>query len=201
MTKPHPSFSEIILVPEKDAYISEYYPDTNFGDRYYLFANRFQGCGDEYKSLMKFDLCAGCNTVPPNSCIVHATLKLWVYRNEVPVNETTDLCVYPVVQYWNELGVTWNNRPNVNFSDSYCTSVCPDEVNQWICINVTDLVRQWYTGCVVNDGILIKCDEPYDSLLGFYSREYEDSTYWPRLSICYGVNCCIEHHYPNGSTG
>lgn len=199
MKKPHPSFSEIVLVPKKDAYISEFYPNTNFGDRFYLFANRFQGCGDEYKSLIKFDLCAGCNNVPPNSFIVHATLKLWVFRNEVPANETTDLCVFPIVQSWNELGVTWNNQPNVDFSESYCTTVSPNDINQFITIDVTELVKKWYTGHIVNDGILIQCDENFDSLLAFYSREFENSNFWPRLSIWYGVKCCIEHHKPHSS--
>jgi riboflavin synthase len=45
-------------------------------------------------------------------------------------------------------------------------------------------------------GLLLKCDEPFDSLLGFYSREFEDSTYWPRLCVSYGVKCCVDRHHP-----
>jgi len=188
----YPPFNKICFTPEKDAYVAEYYPNTNFGDRYYLFSNLFQGCDDEYQSLIKFDLCnPDCNHIPPNSFILEACLHLWVYRNEVPQNETTDLCAYPVVQYWDEQGVTWNTRPNYDDTTSFCTAVCPGDVDQWIGINVTELVRDWYKGFRVNDGILLKCDECFDSVLGFYSKEYEDSRYWPYLCIRYGVKCCV----------
>ncbi len=189
--------NKICFTPDKDAYISEYYPNQNFGERYYLFSNQFRGCNDEYRSLVKFDLCQNdCLMIPPNSFIVNACLRLWVYRNEVPACQTTDLCAYPVVQNWEELGVTWNKQPNFDGGCSYCTCVSPGCVNYWLEIDLTDLVQDWYQGHVVNDGILLKCDEPFDSVLGFYSREYEDSTYWPRLCVTYGVKCCVEQCYP-----
>lgn len=192
----HP-LNRICFTPTKDAYISEFYANKNFGDRFYLFTNQFQGCGDEYQSLIQFDLCQdNCRMIPPNSFIKEATLRLWVYRNEVPCGRTTDLCAYPVVQNWKEFKVTWNNRPLIDNCHSFCTTVSPGFVNDWLEINVTDLVKAWYEGCIVNDGLLLKCDEPFDSLLGFYSREFENSTYWPRLCVSYGVKCCVDRHHP-----
>ncbi len=193
----HP-LNRICFTPKKDAYISEFYPTMNFGDRFYLFANQFQGCNDEYQSLIKFDLCQDdCRQIPPNSFIEKACLRLWIYRNEVPSNTTTDLCAYPVVQKWTELGVTWDTRPNFDSSWPFCTCISPGFINDWVEIDLTNLVKAWYKGYVVNDGILLKCDEPFDSLLGFYSREFEDSTYWPRLCVTYGVKCCVEQHRPH----
>lgn len=191
----HHPLNRICFTPTEDAYISEYYPCTNFGERYYLFANQFQGCNDEYQSLLKFDLCQdNCRMIPPNSFIKEATLRLWVYRNEVPCDRTTELCAYPVVQNWQELAVTWNTRPLIDAAYPFCTCVSPGFVNDWLEIDVTNLVKAWYKGYVVNNGLLLKCNETFDSVLGFYSREYEDSTYWPRLCVSYGVKCCVDRH-------
>jgi hypothetical protein len=119
-----------------------------------------------------------------------------LYLAQVPCGRTTDLCAYPVVQNWKEFKVTWNNRPLIDNCHSFCTTVSPGFVNDWLEIDVTDLVKAWYEGCIVNDGLLLKCDEPFDSLLGFYSREFENSTYWPRLCVSYGVKCCVDRHHP-----
>jgi len=192
----HP-LNRICFTPVKDAYISEFYPNINFGDRYYLFANQFQGRKDEYQSLLKFDLCEDrCRMIPPNSFITDACLRLWVFRNEVPQNKTTDLCAYPVLQKWRELQVTWNTRPLFDPGNSFCTCVPPGFVNDWLEIDLTNLVKAWYKGYVVNNGLLLKCDERFDSLLAFYSREFKDSTFWPRLCVTYGVKCCVDTHRP-----
>lgn len=181
----------IYFTPEKDAYVSEYYAATNFGDVPYLYVNRFQGPNDDYQSLLKFDLCSlACNQVPPNSEINPTKLYLKIYRNEVPV--LTRVFAYRIKQPWDEAGVTWNTRPMVDYSMpvGYIDIAAGASGTVEMDLNPT-IVMGWYNGYYMNHGLLLKCDEPANSLIGFYSREFTDPDYWPKLGICYAQNCCV----------
>jgi len=175
--------SRVWFTPNNDAYISQYYLSTNFGTTYYLFTNRYHGLDDEYRALIEFPY-----EIAPHHSIKKAYLRLWIYRNEIPATATTNLCIHPVVQDWDELDVTWNNRPNYDLDFYICKAINPGFVNQWLEIDVTSLVKAWHSRHIVNDGIVVKCDEVFDSLIGFYSSKYEDSTYWPRLGVDYTVD-------------
>ncbi len=180
--------ANITFLPVQDAYVAEFYPDTNFGCSPYLFTNRFQGCGDIYRTYIKFDLCSMiCNQIPPNSCIRYACLWFPLYRNEVPICGNT-LYVYRVIQDWEEHCITWNNQPITALIPDGSTFVAPDD--QYVHIDITDLVNWWYNGLYPNFGLQLRCDEDFDSLLAFFSREYPNSDYWPRLTVWYSENCC-----------
>lgn len=187
----------IYFTPEKDAYIAQYYPDINFGDVPYLYTNRYQGCNDEYQSLIKFDLCSlGCNQIPSNSEINPTRLYLKIYRNEIP--HTTRLYAYRIMQYWDENTVTWNNKPMVDYSQAVGHVDIDAGYFGWVNMELNyNIVQKWYNGYYRNYGLLLKCEEPCDSLIGFYSREFYNPDYWPMLGICYYQNCCYEPE--NGS--
>lgn len=186
----------ITFTPSQDAYIAEYYPTANFGTVPYLYVSRYKQAGDIYRSLIQFDLCSlSCNYIPPNSCIEEAYLELPVYRNEIPAGEKVNLKVYRVLQAWDEFKVTWNTQPftanttdgNKDVASGYFGTVS---------IEITDLVKGWYDGSIVNNGLLLKGSENNNRLLGFYSREFYDSGQWPRLVICYEQNCCVSDRVP-----
>lgn len=158
-----------LLHPIEDAYISQYYANSNFGHAPYLYTNRYQGAGDEYQSLLKFNNDFSCH---PRRRI-HSQLRLKIYRNEAPSSIT--LMVYKVVDSWSELGVTWNNRPRIEATPVGSAVVHPGFFG-WVEINLHEHFDHHH-------GLLIKCDEPFNSLLGFYSREYHDSDYWPQLRV------------------
>jgi hypothetical protein len=67
-----------LLHPIEDAYISQFYANSNFGAVPFLYTNRYKGPGDEYQSLLKFDDDFFCH--PGRR--VHAQLRLKIYRNE-----------------------------------------------------------------------------------------------------------------------
>ncbi|HZK44181.1 MAG TPA: DNRLRE domain-containing protein [Syntrophomonadaceae bacterium] len=178
----------ITFTPEKDAYVAQYYPDTNFGLSPYLFTNRFEGNCDIYRAYIKFDLCSMlCNQIPPNSCITYACLEFPLSRNEVPPCDNT-LYVYRVLQDWAEEGITWNNQPITALIPDGSTTIT--SYDDCINIDITELVNWWYSGFYANFGLQLRCDECLDSLLGFFSREYPNSDYWPRLTVYYYENCC-----------
>ncbi len=158
-----------LLHPIEDAYISQFYANSNFGAVPFLYTNRYKGPGDEYQSLLKFDDDFFCH--PGRR--VHAQLRLKIYRNEAPRPIT--LLVFKVLDSWSELNVTWNNRPRIEASPVGSAVVHPGFFG-WVEINLHDHFDHHH-------GLLIKCEEPFDSLLGFYSREFHDSNFWPQLKV------------------
>jgi len=181
----------IYFTPAKDAYIAEYYPNMNFGNVPYLYTNNYQSTNDEYQSLIKFDLCSlTCNQIPPNSEINPVRLYLKIYRNEIPC--TTRLYAYRIIQPWSETEVTWNNRPMIDNSAPVGYVDIDAGFFGWVEIELDyNVVMSWYNGYYQNYGLLLKCDVPENSLIGFYSREFSNPDYWPKLGVCYYQNCCV----------
>lgn len=187
--------TEICFFPSQDAYISEFYPTTNFGEIPFLYVSQYDcptvpcPCPDDYRSLLQFDLCSlGCNFIPPNSEICYAYLVLSIYRNEVPYD--IDVCVHQVLQPWAELGVTWNSQPGFDPSPVDCSTVSPGDFGE-LYFDVCSLVRGWYSGCIANNGILLIGNEEINSLVGFFATEYPNSNLWPRLVVGYFQKCCL----------
>ena len=188
--------TEICFFPIKEAYIAEFYPDKNFGLVPFLYVSQYDcpttpcpcPCRDDYRSLVQFDLCSlGCNFIPPDSDICYAYLVLSIYRNEVPCD--IEVCAHRILQPWKEFGVTWNNQPLFDPAFLDCTTVSPGQFGE-IYFDICDLVKEWYSGCAANNGVLLIGNEEINSLVGFYSSEYPDSRLWPRLVVGYRQDCC-----------
>ncbi len=158
-----------ILHPNEDAYISQYYANSNFGGVPYLYTNRYQGSGDEYQSLLKFNWIFDHY----DGHRFRSQLRLKIYRNEIPSSAT--LLVYRIIGNWNESTVTWNNRPAID-TVPIGSAVIYAGYFGWVDINLTGFADH-----VLNNGLLLKCDETFNSLLGFYGRGFSDSSYWPQL--------------------
>lgn len=195
--------TEICFFPSQDAYISEFYADVNFGAVPYLYVSQYDcptppcpPCRDDYRSLVQFDLCSLiCNYIPPNSEICYAYLLLNIYRNEVPCD--IDVCAHQVLQPWTEWGVTWNNQPLFDPVATDCVTVSPGYFGD-ICLDITPLVWGWYSGCYANNGVLLVGNEAANSLVGFFSGEFPNSNYWPKLVVGYYQNCCYPIVNGNG---
>jgi len=181
----------IYFASQKDAYISQYFANSNFGDVPYLYTNKYQSAGDEYESLLQFDFCSvPCNQVPPNSELNPNQLYLHIYRNEIP--SCTRLYAYRIIQYWDESNVTWNTKPLVDYSSPVgYVDIAAGYFGQIIMDLDYTVVMGWYNGFYENNGLLLKCDEPNNSLIGFYSREFSNPDFRPKLSVCYYQNCCV----------
>lgn len=186
--------TEICFFPCQDAYIAEWYPQTNFGNVPYLYVSQYNcpsqpcPCPDDYRSLLKFDLCSlGCNYIPPNSEICYAYLQLSIYRNEVPCE--IEICLHKVLAPWDESIVNWSNQPLIYPEPEDCNCISPGCVEQ-VCLDVSSLVRGWYSGCCANNGIMLIGNEQFNSLVGFYSSEFPNSLLWPKLVVGYVQKCC-----------
>ncbi|MGI5879496.1 MAG: DNRLRE domain-containing protein [Syntrophomonadaceae bacterium] len=168
------------LSPFQDAYISEWYAHNNFGSSVALFVSQYVQPGDDYRSLLQFNL----DQIPPASTIEKAILELTVYRNEVSKPPVT-LGAFRLLNCWSQYSVTWNNQPISAEAPDGRLNI-PDGLPMGkVFIDVTSLVRGWHNGSIPNHGLLLKGNEQNNNLLAFRSTNFCDSNDWPLLHIDY----------------
>ncbi|WP_427338457.1 DNRLRE domain-containing protein [Caloranaerobacter sp. DY30410] len=170
-----------ILYPSSDVYIAEYYPDTNFANSVALFVGQFASAGDDYRSLIKFDL----NQLEPTSTISSAKLKLYVYTTNL-TSSPTQVSIYRLIEDFDEQTVTWNTKPAY---DAAVVAVDATTITSgytgWVTFDITSLVQDWHSGAKANNGLLIRGVETANNLVGFRSNQYTDSDFWAKLEIVY----------------
>lgn len=172
--------AKVSIFPFQDAYVSEWYASENFGSKIALFVSQYLRPGDDYRSLLQFNL----DKIPPDSTIEEATLELSAYRNEVsgpPINVTA----HRLLNRWNQYSVTWNNQPEAKPTPDGVVTVFSGPPNEKVCIDITNLVQGWYDGSIPNHGLLLKGNERNNDLVGFRSINFEDRETWPVLHIKY----------------
>ncbi|MDD3024723.1 MAG: DNRLRE domain-containing protein [Syntrophomonadaceae bacterium] len=170
--------ASITLLPSQDAYISEWYAEQNFGSSIALFVSQYKQPGDDYRSLLQFDL----KCIPPTSTIEKAELKLTMYRNEV---NSAGVCVnvHRLLNNWCHCTVKWNNQPPFypNCDGSvFIGNTTPLGLQT---IDITKLVKGWYDGSIPNNGLLLMGNEAMNDLVAFRSSNYSYSNAWPMLKI------------------
>lgn len=168
----------VSLAPIRDTYIAEHYPDSSFGTATVLYVGQFGNGNDRYRSLVQFDL----SSIPPDSTIVAAYLKLYIYRNDTP-NISKPIKIFKALSGFTE-STTYNSKPMI--SDTPETEITiTHENNVYLEWNITDLVKGWCTGTVINNGLEIVGLETQYSLVGFRSNRFIDSGKWPLLEVDY----------------
>ncbi|HQA07068.1 MAG TPA: DNRLRE domain-containing protein [Syntrophomonadaceae bacterium] len=170
--------AKVSILPFQDAYVSEWYASQNFGGEIALFVSQYLKPGDDYRSLLQFNV----DKIPPASTIEEATLELTIYRNEVsgkPINVT----VHRLLGSWNQYSVTWNNQPKAKSTPDGVVTIFSGPPDGKVRIDITDLVIGWYDGSIPNHGLLLKGNERNNNLVGFRSTNFEDREVWPVLHI------------------
>ncbi|MEN6349598.1 MAG: DNRLRE domain-containing protein [Syntrophomonas sp.] len=176
------NFHWLTLTPSQDAYVAEFYPAKNFGDNQFLYVSNYLTCNDVYRTLIQFDLCESCKSIPLTCKIKKAFIELKVYRNEVCGQ--IDLKLFRLLNNWSEYVVTWDNQPAAAAAPEAITPIMAGFF-ETVTFEITDLVRGWHDGTFANNGLIIKGDEEQNNLVGFFSKEYPNSDYWPRLKIIF----------------
>ncbi len=164
----------------KDSYVYDPTPDDNYGsyDDLYAGARAAGFC----RSYLEFSL----DALPEDAVIIGARLWLYYFYN-VPAH-AAEIGVYPVLEAWSEGDITWNNQPYIAVTpeDTYILSAVPtNDFRYWY---VTELVRAWWDGSLVNYGVvLMSTDEGgWEGWTGFYSSDGVASQR-PKLIITYYV--------------
>jgi len=95
-----------------DSYVHSLFPDTNYGTNITL---RVMGESANARSFLNFSFA----DLPADANVTSVKLRLYAYGvlGGVPCNASR------VVGAWTETGITWNNQPTVNFTNSVYVGV------------------------------------------------------------------------------
>ncbi len=146
-----------------------------------LWLVNFSNAGCFGNVLMKFDLSAYAGQTVSN-------VKLKLYHNwHNPHNSPTPTKIYAINETWDE--DTWNHLNNVShLTTIYATPTFTSQLG-WVEIDITNLVNDWLSGAVVNEGLVI-IPNSGSKLASFHSKEFSDATLHPYLEfdITTGIN-------------
>ncbi len=174
------------LTLQADTVVDQAFPTVNHGSDTELYMGRrtVAPFGDAY-GLVKFDT----SGIPAGSTIISASLGLFPIYNRVQSPEAPTAATFSpeaILASWSEMGVTWNNKPaSANQGDP--AVVWNGVTSTWW--NVTHIVEGWYSGALVNYGVLLR--PTADGMAGFYGRPAESA----QLIVTYGPPPC----YPAAS--
>ncbi|MFX0037519.1 MAG: DNRLRE domain-containing protein, partial [Candidatus Hermodarchaeota archaeon] len=157
---------ELTVNVEKDAYVSEYYPDKNYG------ANEYLRVGNYYEEKIQTFYHFNISSIPDGWKEVKIVVKFDYSSSSV------DIAVNLTYEPWDEMTINWNNKPNQSVYRGHC--VC-DGVDFRMGIPLR-------TDQIINDGVSICLygrggDE--DGYVQGYSKEGTSKKYdiaWIQLS-------------------
>jgi len=169
----------IAQLPIEDTTVNSDMPHENFGNYYALFLGRYEGRA-VYRSLLKFDM----PVIPGENIITKVELVLYIIRNDYPAYPK--VCnVYRLIENFDKSIVNYINQPPTD-TIPCATLTIDDEVNAFIKIDVTELYNKWYRGEYPNCGLLLKAvDKNMDSLVAFYSKDFGEQLYSPKLEVSF----------------
>jgi len=169
---------KILKPPQYDAYIY-------LGQAYYIPMAQLEmlvgrSMNKTYRAFIQFDI----SKIPYNANISSAVMKLYLFKNDFPGVEK-NLGVFQLVSYWHEKTVTWWNQPNFVEPPVYSITLT-NEQDVFLEFDLTDLAQKWMRGEAVNQGVMLKmADEATDNLIGFRTKEFKNSLYWPALEVIF----------------
>lgn len=140
----------------------------------------FKGNGRIGRTFLKFTLA----TLPPGtlpSDVSHARLRFWVNSNSTIAGAIT---LSPVTTAWDEYLLKDNTTGSLTFGAPKLSELAVSSVNNFISIDVTDWVKAWLAGTLVNQGIAVEPSAATSTLnLAFDSKESDLTSHEPRLEI------------------
>lgn len=151
--------------PVFDTYISETYPNTNYGTGTYMKVSN----NNTNYALIKLNT----PTIPSNATITNAYYYIPYYYSSSS-SSGMYLGAYEILGSWQETSVKWNNKPSVSSScistvytlDSY-TASNPG----YAALGITEAIRKWYSCESANNGIAIKYYGGQSSNVYLYAGE------------------------------
>lgn len=139
---------------------------------------RVGGSGDEYVSLIKFDLPAG-------PCARRAVLQLFNMPDGVG---PTPMRLYVITQTWSWVPgdrLWWRDLPSV--ADSPNGDIPAPPINGWQSIDISAIYGKWCRGEISNDGIMLRPVETNNTYNHFAStRSGGGNDRLPRLLLSSG---------------
>ena len=140
----------------------------------------FKGNGRIGRAFLKFSL----ETLPPGTAaghVTHARLRLWVNAKSTAAGSIT---LTPVITRWDEYTLSDNAARDLAFGRPQLSELPVESINNFISIDVTDWVKAWLGGKLINEGIEIAPSSNTKFLdLAFDSKESDRTSHEARLEI------------------
>ena len=140
----------------------------------------FKGNGRIGRTFLKFSLA----TLPPGtlvSDVSYARLRFWVNSNSTIAGA---ISLNPVTTAWDEYTLKDNISTGLAFGAPKLSELPVSSVGNFISIDVTDWVKAWISGALINEGIEIEPSLSTSTLnLAFDSKESNQTSHEPRLEV------------------
>jgi hypothetical protein len=141
-----------------------------------------------WRSALRFSL----GSISPSATVVTAELWIKYDRTCVAPRRRTVACTGSGFDFEARPIYTarWESEREVAFGPAVSWAhLEPDAAAEWLVFDVTDLVGDWHSGGLANDGLLLKLiddEEAYDGGgPAFPSSSYPDAAVRPRLEVWY----------------
>ena len=143
------------FTPTDDSYLDEWQPEKIRGSGISMKTRNTGSAGYACDAILRFDI----SSIPPDTSIVYATLKLYYYKwwDNNPSGRLNK--IYRVTSDWDEVTASWNNQPSYA-STTTSTSSVPSYTGIWMEFDVLNDVLNFINGTYLNYGWRIK-DENY----------------------------------------
>ncbi|MBC7390584.1 MAG: DNRLRE domain-containing protein [Opitutaceae bacterium] len=178
-------------VEGKDALVTNYSYETNFGDtkNFYAWGWTFGGIPSMHRSLIQFNL----SSLPADAIIESAELTLFAnnFTDNISIfghnhlSNSNASILSRITSPWKEHEVNWYNQPSTA-SNGYITLPQSTYGNQNYTLNVTSQIADMVLNPESNYGFMLGLRyENYYSGLFFASGDDPDSTLHPKLKVTY----------------
>lgn len=185
--------------------------NSNYGDinllmaRAWSFNSEPESCSQgRTRTFIQFD---ELSSLPANATVISAALHLYglssseigMYGNSYPTmngQPTNPIQIGRVMSSWNEGTLTWNTKPEVDFSDNINHQASTERYSENISIDVTDIVQVQVSGENNGFGIQLQTEELYRSWY-WASSNFSNSKKRPKLVVEYETEtrCELDFHY------
>ena len=156
--------------PSADTFAYSANPKTNYAGFPQLVVT--QGA----TTFIQFNL----GNVPANATVSKASLRLYVDA----VTKTGAFDIYEVDTPWTEGSLNFTNAPTPGLSatGTHPVTISASNVNQFILVDITNLVQEWVNGTVSNNGLALKLTSAAGSF-SFDSKESPLTGHEPELEF------------------
>ncbi|GAS82021.1 DNRLRE domain-containing protein [Paenibacillus amylolyticus] len=167
--------------PVRDAFIRSALPKINYGSEQSLVAGYGASRNEVYRSLLAFDVAHVVDLVEGFE-VSKAELRFKFAKGSA--KPTKDMRLHTALAKWTELGVTWDNKPEMGEEVEGAGTYTVNEADAYIAFNLTDLIVSKREEKDPSVNLYLKAVEEIGQALYFYSKEM-GVDYAPELVVTY----------------
>lgn len=137
------------------------------------------------RGLLKFNI----PNTPTGATITEATLNIHLAAVCFENSGSRSVKAFPITESWSVSDVNWNNQPDRASSSSGSVSIQlrSNQDFDWHSMEITDLVSNWASGSVTNNGLMLRSPENSNSDFAWilFGSEDNSNNITPYLEITY----------------